>query len=113
MGVQTILTQGAQARGPFPDETALDLGHARGRRAFPWGERKDMEVGQVAGGHMLERVVEHLVRFRGKARDEIRAEDHVRSRGPQGGAHLDGLVRTVPALHSLQDERVPGLKRQV
>ena len=68
MAAQRRLALLAQAPGALLDDVARDLRHARGRRAGPRRERKDVQLRQPAFVDQIERAREHRPRSRSGSR---------------------------------------------
>ena len=80
VGGQYLFALGAEPGGAVLDVGALNLRHARGRRALARREREHVQEGQPAFVDEPQRVREHRVRLGREAGDEIGAEHDV---GPQ------------------------------
>src|SRR5690606_9793913 len=96
----------AQPRSALPDRQAVDLRHARRRRALARAEREDVQMGQPAIGDDGERVAEHLLGLGRKAGDQVGPEDDLRPPGAEFGADADRIAAAVTSLHPRPGHRV-------
>ena len=104
----------AQSRRPLAHELARHLRHARGGRAGPRAEGKDVEIVEPGFRDEAERAREHRLVLGRKAGDEIGAERDARPQRPRPRAPTcERIGARVPALHALQDQIVAGLERQM
>src|SRR5262245_66224796 len=91
MTAQRRLAFLAQPASAVLDHLALDLRHARGGRAGPWREWKDVEMREPALIDESERAREHVLGLGRKPGDDVSAEDHVRPQSPHRSAEGDGV----------------------
>ena len=98
---------------PLFHDTAVELRHARRRRARPRRKRKDVQTRQPAVIDQFERVFEHGLGLGRKADDDVSTEDHVRPQPAQSFAECDCVRPRMPALHALEDEVIACLQRQM
>ena len=113
MRAQRRIARRPQPRRAVADRGPRDGGHPGGRRALARRIGEDMQEGQPAGGHQVDRVLEHRLGLGRKARDDVGAEDHVGAQPPCLLAESDGIVAQMAALHALEDHVVARLQRQV
>jgi hypothetical protein len=103
----------AQSPGTFRDGDIRDLRHARGRRARTRRIRKHMQEGEIAFAQQIERSREHFLRLGWEAGDNIGAKRNI---GPQTldlCAKRDRFCARMPALHSLENQVVARLQREM
>src|SRR5262245_52046974 len=91
MTAQRRLAFFAQPPGAVLDHLAPDLRHARGGRAGPRRERKDVEMREPACIDEIERALEHVLGLGREPGDDVAAEDDVRPQSPHRIAEGDGV----------------------
>src|SRR6476469_3241522 len=107
---QRLVALFTQTTGPFLDDRAVYLLHARGRRARAWREREDMQLRQPARIDQVERASKHILVFGRKARDDIRAKNHVGAQTSHLLAKRNCIVARVASLNALENEIIACLQ---
>ena len=113
LGGESGLSCRPQSRRPLLDDSIGNRRHARGRGAGPGAVRKHMNKGEPAFLDQIEAAAKHVLGFGRKTRDQVGAERQLRAQRAGPVRDLNRIGAQMPPLHTLQDQVVARLQRQM